>query len=213
MPANLYSLPPAPAVATGPKGRAAAPSAITAKEPLVDQPRGGLGKDALRAVPLAGSTPDPRHTDTLICALALHRGRLHANAHASEFAFVLSLIGWLQGIGPGLRDALRLAHANPTRHAPLLPRLVDLVLHERGVSRPAAEVLDDVLQPARLRLQLVEARMCLRHSIAFHMLGELEKLEAERGLARAEERMAAMADDAVLRVRDWLRMAEAATRR
>jgi hypothetical protein len=156
---------------------------------------------ALGAVPFLGQAIDAY--DTIESAIVLYNAESTDGKEEAQFDLLMAVIGWVPGPGDGLKKSLRIVNKDPQRYAPVLFDLLRFVLQECGIKTSPEELLKQIFDAGKLRVELDEIITGVKGSSAFQSLPNWAKTSVVTVLSASRDNMPAMVGIVEKRLVKW----------
>lgn len=156
---------------------------------------------ALGAVPFLGQAIDAY--DTIESSIVLYNAESTDGKEEAQFDLLMAVIGWVPGPGDGLKKSLRIVNKDPQRYAPVLFDLLRFVLQECGIKTSPEELLKQIFDAGKLRVELDEIITGVKGSSTFQSLPNWAKTSVVTVLAASRDNMPAMVGIVEKRLVKW----------
>lgn len=156
---------------------------------------------ALGAVPFLGQAIDAY--DTIESAIVLYNAESTDGKEEAQFDLLMAVIGWVPGPGDGLKKSLRIVNKDPQRYAPVLFDLLRFVLQECGIKTSPEELLKQIFDAGKLRVELDEIITGVKGSSTFQSLPNWAKTSVVTVLSASRDNMPAMVGIVEKRLVKW----------
>ncbi|WP_122846912.1 hypothetical protein [Pseudomonas viridiflava] len=156
---------------------------------------------ALGAVPFLGQAIDAY--DTIESSIVLYNSESTSGKEDAQFDLLMAIIGWIPGPGDGLKKSMRIVNKDPERYAPVLFDLLRFVLQECGIKTSPEELLKQVFDAGKLRVELDDIITGVKGSSTFQGLPNWAKTSVVTVLAASRDNMPAIVGVVEKRLVKW----------
>lgn len=126
---------------------------------------------AMGVVPYLGQAIDLY--DTIWALVDLGRAETPEQKDNARFDTILAVIGWVPGLGDGVKKSLRVVNKNPDRYAPVLFDLLREVLVICKIKTSPEALLDQLFNEAGIKQNLGEIQTSIKNSDLFKELPQV----------------------------------------